>query len=169
MKTLKQVIHYPDTNSVEATWVERLTEKEYYTGEDGEGCVLEAGDEIVIKCRSYADVQMDMFRDDIAEFGGDITEHEEMIALVESNIKPVEPAPLPILSCTPWQIRKKLNKEGLREAVELYVKSPSATQDERDAWEFATEFREDNPILVNAALLLGITDLHAFIEDAQSL
>ena len=169
MKTLKQVIHYPDTNSVEATWVERLTEKEYYTGEDGEGCVLEAGDEIVIKCRSYADVQMDMFRDDIAEFGGDITEYEELIALVEANIKPVEPAPLPILSCTPWQIRKKLNKEGLREAVELYVKSPSATQDERDAWEFATEFREDNPILVNAALLLGITDLHAFIEDAQSL
>ena len=169
MHTLKQVIHYPDTNSVEATWVERLTEKEYYTGEDGEGCVLEVGDEIVVKCHSYADVQMQMFRDDVAELGGDIAEYEEMIALVESNIKPAEPVLLPILSCTPWQIRKKLNKEGMREAVELYVKSPSATQDEKDAWEFATEFREDNPLLVNAALLLGITDLHAFIEDAQSL
>ena len=169
MNTLKQVIHYPDTNSVEATWVERLTEKEYYTGEDGEGCVLEAGDEIVIKCHSYADVQMQMFRDDVAELGGDITEHEELIALVESNIKPVEPAPLPILSCSPWQIRKKLNKEGLREAVETYVASEQATQDERDAWEFATEFREDNPLMVNAAAILGITDLHVFIADAQTL
>mgnify|MGYP003620733438 CR=1 FL=1 len=149
MNTLKQVIHYTDTNSVEATWV------------DSEG--------VVIKCHSYADVQMQMFRDDVFEFGGDVAEYEELIALVESNIKPATPEPLPILSCSPWQIRKKLNKEGLREAVESYVTSEQATQDEKDAWEFATEFREDNPLLVNAALLLGITDLHAFIEDAQSL
>ena len=85
------------------------------------------------------------------------------------KIKPLEPAPLPILSCTPWQIRKKLNKEGMREAVEVYVASEQATQDEKDAWEFATEFREDNPLLVNAASMLGIPDLHAFIEDAQTL
>lgn len=78
-------------------------------------------------------------------------------------------APSPILSCTPWQIRKKLNKEGLRSAVESYVASEVAAQDEKDAWEFATEFREDNPLLVNAASMLGIPDLHAFIEDAQTL
>lgn len=149
MNTLKQVLHYLDTNSVEATWV------------DGVGTV--------IKCHSYADCQMQMFRDDVAELGGDIAEFEELIALVESNIKPVEPEPLPILFCTPWQIRKKLNKEGLREVVELYVKSESATQDEKDAWEFATEFRDDNPLLVKAALMLEITDLHAFIADAQTL
>ncbi len=76
---------------------------------------------------------------------------------------------MPVLSCTPWQIRKKLNKEGMREAVEAYVASEQATQDEKDAWEFATEFREDNPLLVNAASMLGITDLHVFIEDAQTL
>ena len=149
MSTLKQVIHYQDTNSVEATWV------------DSEG--------VVIKCHSYADVQMQMFRDDVFEFGGDVAEYEELIALVESNIKPATPEPLPILSCSPWQIRKKLNKEGLREAVEAYVASEQATQDEKDAWEFATEFREDNPLLVNAASMLGIPDLHAFIEDAQTL
>ena len=149
MNTLKQVIHYPDTNSVEATWVD----------ENG----------VVIKCHSYADVQMQMFRDDVAEFGGDIAEYEKLIALVESNIKPVEPEPLPIMSCTPWQIRKKLNKEGLRDAVEAYVASDQATQDEKDAWEFATEFREDNPLLINAASMLEIVDLHKFIEDAQML
>ena len=149
MSTLKQVIHYPDTNSVEATWVDSK--------------------DVVVKCHSYADVQMQMFRNDIAELGGDIAEHEELIAKVEADIKPVEPAPLPVLSCTPWQIRKKLNKEGLRDAVEAYVSSDQATQDEKDAWEFATEFREDNPLLVNAASMLGIPDLHAFIEDAQTL
>lgn len=149
MNTLKQVIHYTDTNSVEATWVDE--------------------NDVVVKCHSYADCQMQMFRDDVAELGGDITEYEELIALVESNIKPVEPEPLPILSCTPWQIRKKLNKEGLREAVEVYVKSEQATQDEKDAWEFATEFREDDPLLRNAASMLGITDLHSFIADAQTL
>ena len=149
MNTLKQVIHYLDTNSVEATWV------------DSEG--------VVIKCHSYADVQMQMFRDDVFEFGGDVAEYEELIALVESNIKPATPEPLPILSCSPWQIRKKLNKEGLRDAVESYVKSEQATQDEKDAWEFATEFREDNPLLMNAAAMLGITDLHAFIADARTL
>ena len=149
MNTLKQVIHYLDTNSVEATWV------------DSEG--------VVIKCHSYADVQMQMFRDDVFEFGGDVAEYEELIALVESNIKPATPEPLPILSCSPWQIRKKLNKEGMRDAVETYVASEQASQDEKDAWEFATEFREDNPLLVNAASMLGITDLHVFIEDAQTL
>ena len=149
MNTLKQVIHYKDTNSVEATWIDENDQ--------------------VIKCHSYADVQMKMFREDVAELGGNLSEYEELIALVESNIKPVEPEPVPILSCSPWQIRKKLNKEGLRDAVEAYVASEQATQDEKDAWEFATEFREDNPILANAALKLGITDLHAFIEDAQTL
>ena len=54
-------------------------------------------------------------------------------------------------------------------AAESYVASEQATQDEKDAWEFATEFREDNPLLVNAASMLGIPDLHSFIEDAQTL
>lgn len=149
MNTLKQVIHYPDTNSVEATWID--------------------SEDVVIKCHSYADVQMQMFRDDIAEFGGDIIEYEELIALVVSNIKPVEPEPLPVLSCSPWQIRKKLNKDGLRDAVESYVASEVSTQDEKDAWLVASEFREDDPLLVNAAAMLGIADLHAFIADATTL
>ena len=149
MNTLKQVIHYTDTNTVEATWV------------DANG--------VVIKCHSYSDVQMDMFRWDVAEFGGAISDYEDLITLVESNIKPVEQEPLPILFCSPWQIRKKLNKEGLRDAVESYVTSEVATQDEKDAWEFAMEFREDNQLLVNAASMLGIPDLHTFIEDALTL
>ena len=101
-------------------------------------------------------------RQSIDVITGEITWHED--AQVE-----FVPEPNPILSCSPWQIRKKLNKEGLRAVVEEYVASEQATQDEKDAWEFATEFREDNILLINAASMLEIVDLHEFIEDAQTL
>ena len=65
MNTLKQVIHYPDTNSVEATWID--------------------SEDVVIKCHSYADVQMDMLR---ADLGDDAADYADLIALVESGIKP---------------------------------------------------------------------------------
>lgn len=149
MKTLKQVIHYPDTNSVEATWVD--------------------SEDVVIKCHSYADVQMDMLRDDIAEFGGDITEHEELIALVEANIKPIPHTPQPILSCSPWQMRKKLNKENLRKVVEYYVLLPDTPIEIKDGWEFATEFREDDPLVIQMAAMLQVSNIHTFIEDALTL
>ena len=71
MITLKQVIRYPDTNSVEVTWVDE--------------------DAKTVKCHSYADVQMDILR---ADLGADVAEYEELIALVESNIKPVTPPTL---------------------------------------------------------------------------
>jgi len=65
---LKEVKHYPDTNSVEATRV------------DEEG--------IQIKCHSYADVQMDMLR---ADLGADAKDYADLIATVEANQKPLPP------------------------------------------------------------------------------
>jgi len=62
---LKQVIHYPDTNSVEATWVDE--------------------NDIQVRCHSYADVQMDMLE---ADLGTDLSEHASLIATVRANIKP---------------------------------------------------------------------------------
>ena len=60
------VIHYPETNSVEVTW---LDDKGKQT-----------------RCHSYADVQMDMLE---ADLGADAAEHADLIATVKSNIKPV--------------------------------------------------------------------------------
>jgi hypothetical protein len=71
MIILKEVKHDTQSNSVEAAWVD----------EDGEQ----------IKCHSYADVQMNMFR---ADLGADAASYETLIALVESNI---QPPPLPTL------------------------------------------------------------------------
>ncbi|MGE4337467.1 MAG: hypothetical protein AB7E55_16010 [Pigmentiphaga sp.] len=68
MITLKQIIHYPDTNSVEATWVD--------------------ADGVQIKCHSYADVQMDMLE---ADLGIDLPAHAALIATVRANIVPVPP------------------------------------------------------------------------------
>lgn len=62
---LAKVIHYTDTNSVEAIWV------------DEEG--------VQIRCHSYADVQMDMLR---ADLGADSASYADLIALVEANISP---------------------------------------------------------------------------------
>jgi hypothetical protein len=73
MITLNQLIHYRDTNSVEATWVDE--------------------NNVQVKCHSYADVQMDMLR---ADLGDDAAEYEELMALVEANIQPVAvAAPVP--------------------------------------------------------------------------
>lgn len=68
---LKSVIHYPDTNSVEATWVD--------------------ADDVQVKCHSYADVQMDMLE---ADLGDDAQAYAEMIAAVKAGIKPYVHPPL---------------------------------------------------------------------------
>lgn len=80
MIALKEVIHYTDTNSVEATWV------------DAEG--------MQIKCHSYADVQMQMFRDDAAELGTSLSDYEDLIATVEAGIVPYVPPPVTVQAIT---------------------------------------------------------------------
>lgn len=61
---LKQVIYYPETNSVEASW------------------------EYPFKCHSYSDVQMDMLR---ADLGDDAPQYESLIAEVLAGQQPPQP------------------------------------------------------------------------------
>lgn len=155
MNTLKQVIHYPDTNSVEATWVD----------ENG----------VVIKCHSYADVQMQMFREDVAELGGDIADYEELIALVESNIKPVEPEPIPV----PQEISKaqgiavmskvSVGESNLWLAVKTYFDT-EADEISRDLFYAIQVFNRQSPMLNNLKGLFGLDDValdQLFIEGAK--
>lgn len=71
MITLKEIKRYQDTNSVEATWV------------DGE---------VVVKCHSYDQVQMDMLA---ADLGADLAEYQWIIDEVQANMIPV-PVPDPV-------------------------------------------------------------------------
>lgn len=70
MITLKSVTHDEKWNSIEATWV------------DGD---------VQVECHSYADVQMQMFRDDAAALGTSLAEYESLIATVEAAIVPYVP------------------------------------------------------------------------------
>lgn len=103
MIALKEVKHYPETNSVEATWVDRiqLPDVEVPASEavlDEEGRIITPAveahtvpgevKEITVKCHSYADVQMDMLR---ADLGADAAEYETLIATVEAGIVPPSP------------------------------------------------------------------------------
>ena len=155
MSTLKQVIHYQDTNSVESTWVD--------------------SDGVVIKCHSYADCQMQMFRDDVAEFGGDIAEYEKLIALVESNIKPVEPESIPV----PQEISKaqgiavmsqvSVGESNLWLKVKAYFDT-EADEVSRDLFQAITVFNRQSPMLNNLKGLFGLDDAtldQLFVEGAK--
>lgn len=142
---LKQVIHYPETNSVEATWT------------DGG---------IVVRCHSYADVQMDMLRDDL---GADALKYAGMTALVESRIVPAAPIPSTPITVSPRQIRQAMTALSLRATVEAAI--ASADQDAKDWYEFATAFDENHPMVLVLAAALGISaeQVHALFVKAASL
>ena len=61
----------------------------------------------------------------------------------------------PPQSITPLQVRRALNQAGLRSSVESAI--ANASQDARDAWEFASEVKRDNEILDAMAAALGMS------------
>ena len=97
----------------------------------------------------------------------------ESIPEPEPELVPEPDGPVPPsgYTCSPWQIRKALNNQGLRQAVEDAV-AASTDQDIKDAWEFANEFRSDHPfVLTMGVVVLGKTEEETaqFIEYAASL
>jgi len=81
----------------------------------------------------------------------------------------VVPVPEPVISVTPWQIRKALNQLDLRDAVEHAV--AVADQTTQDAWQYATEFVRTDPLVVNISLALSKSgeELDSLFELASSL
>jgi hypothetical protein len=60
-----------------------------------------------------------------------------------------------VTQVTPLQMRRALNATELRAAVEAAV--AAADQDARDAWQYASVIRRDDPILAAMAAALGKT------------
>ena len=89
---LKQVIKYDNAVAIEATWVEQ--EITPTVGNEGEeGYQPEQVKETVIKSTAYAGNQMDLFRADVAQYGGDISLYEDLIAQIEADFVPEPPPP----------------------------------------------------------------------------
>lgn len=72
--------------------------------------------------------------------------------------------------CSPWQIRKALNAMGIRTTVESAI-AASTDQALRDGWEYASEFRSDDPFVLamGAALNLTAEQTRQMIADASLL
>jgi len=140
---LKQVIHYKDTNSVEATWVNEKVDWESGTKV-----------EIPVKCHSYADVQMDMLE---ADLGADLPQYVELIAKVRAGIKPPEP-PVVIVPqrITNYQGKVTLDAFRLYEEVEDYISLPTTPRAAKLAWATGA-FERQGTLVLSIAATLGIT------------
>lgn len=71
----------------------------------------------------------------------------------ETNILP-DMSTSSFYSCNPWQIRKALNALGLRQQVEDTIAS-STDITIKDGWEFASEFRSDDPFVISVGEAVG--------------
>jgi len=157
MIILKEVIHFPDTNSVEATWVDRTVTQQTVIDEDGAETVQDVTTDVQIKCHSYADVQMQMLRDDAAALGTSLDDYEDLIASVEAAMVPYVPPP-PVIpqSISMRQARLALLAAGLLDQVNAGMATmPQSAQIE---WEFASEVRRDNALIGAMATALGLDD-----------
>jgi hypothetical protein len=75
----------------------------------------------------------------------------ELPILWATPYTPPTPPPSPV---TPLQIRRALNSSGMREMVEAALLA--APQDARDAWDYATEVKRDDPTLTAMGAALGL-------------
>lgn len=196
MIILKQVIQYTTTNGCEATWVDRTVAPDTVIPAvpavpevpavlDADGnvttpaipavpAVLEqiipgAVTDVQVKCHSYADVQMQMFRDDAATFGTPLDDYEDMIADIESKIVPPPPPVVVVPQVISMrQARLALHGAGLLDDVEAAVAQADKTV--QIEYEYATELHRQWPTLLVLATALGLTDAQLdalFIQASQ--
>jgi len=67
-----------------------------------------------------------------------------------------QPEPTAASVCSPWQIRKALNRIGLRGEVETLV-AESTDQDLKDGWLHAPTFRSDDSFVLSIGALIGMS------------
>lgn len=69
----------------------------------------------------------------------------------------IEPEPEPvIMSVGPLQLRRALREVGMYADVVAYVET--APEEVQEAWEYATEYRRDDPLFPVVQAAMGLTD-----------
>lgn len=143
------------TNWLEVNWLDVDVTPATYD-EDGKEITQEVVSNKPVRSVSYHPTQLAMLQADAAEMGTDLASHQELLDTWVASYIPPDPAPtaVSVYTCSPWKIRKALNALGLRQAVEDAV-AASTDQDLKDGWEFATEFRSDDPFVISMGAALG--------------
>lgn len=135
MISLKHVIHYPDTNSIEATWVEIITPEQIIPASiDAETGAVIPGQIIPVvmqqvRCHSYDQTQMDML---VADLGDDAGQYAELIVTVRANQIPQVAAPRDLqeearayLAETRWYV-ERFNEAGVPVPAEIAAQRAAA-------------------------------------------
>ena len=75
-----------------------------------------------------------------------------------------------VYSCSPWQIRKALLNQGLRQTVEDAV-AASGDYILKDGWEYASSFVSSDPFVISMGQSLGMDQdgINALIQYASTL
>ena len=98
-----------------------------------------------------------MFRTVVDCSTGEVTQVELTQAEIDEAIANAPPPIAPVYTCSPWQIRKALNNLDLRQAVEDAV-GHSGDITLQDGWNYATEFRSNDPFVISMGASLGMTE-----------
>jgi hypothetical protein len=131
------VIKYENANAIEATWFDSNNK--------------------AVRSIAYADVQMQLFRNDVAQYGGDISKWESLIAEVEANIQPTpEPAPYIPSIVSMRQARLALLQVGLLSTVSAAI--AAGGEADQIEWEYAAEVNRNQPLVQNMKAGLGLSD-----------
>jgi hypothetical protein len=112
-----------------------------------------------VRVTAYSGDQIQLLRDDVAQYGGDISEWEDLIAEIEAEWVPPPPPPVVIPQVVSrFQARAALHLAGLLTQVEAMMQDPATDMLAKLAWTDAQEFRRTSPTVLAMSQALGLTD-----------
>ena len=142
----------------EAEWVNR--EVIPAVGIEGEeGYQPESTKDTTLRVIAYSGDQIDLFRADVAQYGGEVD--EALLAEVEAEWVPPPPPPVVIpQSVTMRQARIALLRAGLLSDVDTAINALPSPQKEavRIEWEYSQEVQRHNGFVSQLAQALGLDD-----------
>lgn len=142
----------------EAEWSQRVTLPQQEVAEGVADLALRTQD-VVVRVIAYSGDQIDLFRADVAQYGGEID--EALLAEVQAEWVPPPPPPVVIpQSVTMRQARLALLNAGLLGDVDAAINALPSPQKEaaRIEWEYSQEVQRHNGFVSQLAPALGLDD-----------